>query len=500
MIDHDTVEQLKEEKDALDVSSLEQNAYQLHQEFDLLEKRTFSTLKTIIYYVLYIFIIGYFLQKNYKQQLKEHEEHKKTVKQSLEKAEEALHEEQLKLSEINAQIEQILQKYHVRQLFDLSSLRRQEDQKQQQLHTYIKERTDIEEQLRKLQKKYQDEQEEFTRHCALLNIKEFSTKEELDQFEETFTSHQQLQRQQEQIQNSLDQLNKELKQVNDAIHTLEESYQQILQYHAIESVDAFKSGLKKKQELLQLTKENEQLSNRLLDLTGGQTIEDFQKDINFTLDDYHGKKPLKELVEEQNDLRKQLRKLESDKYEIEKNISIIEETYTDVYTLNAMLKKAKLELSIIKNEKEALELANQVIDELSKEIQYEFAPSLNEAISQVMDTITDGKYHDLKIDPDTNIKIVDDYLKQLLDADNFSTGTIDQIYFSMRLGLSKVLFDHSFPYILDDTFVNYDASRLRHVLHLLAKEERQILLFTCHKREHLITIEEKIPHNYVHLT
>ena len=39
------------------------------------------------------------------------------------------------------------------------------------------------------------------------------------------------------------------------------------------------------------------------------------------------------------------------------------------------------------------------------------------------------------------------------------------------------------PVILDDTFVYYDDERLKHTLAWLAENKKQVLIFTCQKRE-----------------
>lgn len=497
---HQEVERLKEEKEALDIGILEQNLYQKKQKYEQLKEKTFSPIITVVFYLLYLLIIGIFLQKNRQTKIKTHQLQLSQAKELFLQAEESLIQEKAKQKELGNMIEERLIKHEVAQVHQLSELRRKEELKQQAKETKEAQKDDLTKELQKHQRHAQEIEEEFTRHCALLDLEIITNKEELENFEQTFMRHQKAQEQYVKTKKETTKNNEEIEYITKQIHLLEQNYKEILIQNNMETSEQFKMALKVKQEMLQLQKENELIASRMFDLTDGLVLEEFEKDIHFDLEDFQKNESIKDLEESQTNLRKQLRTKESEIYELEKEISIIEETYTDVYTLKAMLSKAEHDLSEIKKEKEAYELADQIIDELSKEIQYEFAPSLNQAISNVMKEITGGKYYDLKIDPETNIKIVDDYLKQLLIAKDFSTGTIDQIYFSMRLGLSKVLYDQSFPYLLDDTFVNYDQTRLRHVLHLLAKEERQILLFTCHKREHLIALEEEINHHYLPLT
>lgn len=492
--DHQRVEKLKEKKEEIDTGSLNQKSLELSQEITNLRNKKDSKFLVVIYYILYIVVIGIFLQKKRKRKESEIQEQIELKKEELNTIKETLEETNEALQEYTRSIHEILEKYNLSQIYDLSEMRRTEDSKKQTLDSYYTQKNLLEIEIKKLQAKLENEQLDFTKQCAILNIKEITNKEALDQFEEKFHLHQQTKRKNEELTESYHQNEKLIKQLNEMISSQTKRYQEILAKNNLETAEQFKAALKTKQEMLQLQHENEQLSKRMFDLTDGKALDEFEKNIDFNLDDYKKNKTLKELEEEQILMRKNLRLVESEAYELEKEISLIEKTYTDVYTLKAMLNKAKNEMTEIKSNKEAIELAGHVIDELAKEIQYEFAPSLNEAISEVMNTITNGKYKELKIDPDTNIKVVDEYLKQLLETNDYSTGTIDQIYFSMRLGLTKILFDHPFPYILDDTFVNYDETRLKLVLKLLSNEERQVILFTCHKREHNLAIKENIDH------
>jgi uncharacterized protein YhaN len=69
-------------------------------------------------------------------------------------------------------------------------------------------------------------------------------------------------------------------------------------------------------------------------------------------------------------------------------------------------------------------------------------------------------------------------------VEEVSRGTAEQIYVSLRLALADHTFENdSFPLIIDDSFVNFDAERTKRMLKLLemVSEKRQILFFTCHR-------------------
>ncbi|HHY91471.1 MAG TPA: AAA family ATPase [Clostridiales bacterium] len=127
------------------------------------------------------------------------------------------------------------------------------------------------------------------------------------------------------------------------------------------------------------------------------------------------------------------------------------------------------------------------LEEAFKEIQKDFGPKLNQKTGEILGRITRGKYTDLRISEDYQVRVTDPVQKEMREADYFSNGTWDQIYFALRLGIVQMIFENEKrPFLLlDDAFVQYDDRRLEAVweyLHEYAKEH-QVLLFTCHERD-----------------
>ena len=131
--------------------------------------------------------------------------------------------------------------------------------------------------------------------------------------------------------------------------------------------------------------------------------------------------------------------------------------------------------------KRALELATQRLLELSKDVHQELSVSLNEKASAILKEITGGKYEMLLVDEKLKMSLYTEGRK--ISIEQVSRGTIEQIYFALRMAASEILHEEEYPVILDDTFVFYDEKRLENTLKWLVKNKKQVLIFTCQKRE-----------------
>ncbi len=149
-------------------------------------------------------------------------------------------------------------------------------------------------------------------------------------------------------------------------------------------------------------------------------------------------------------------------------------------------------------ELEAIKLALSSIQDISSDIHDSFGQQLNQAVSEIIFDVTGERYGDLKIDEKLEVKVGwnGDYI--LLDR--LSAGTIDQVYFALRMAVADLLLGaEEVPLLLDDSFALYDDIRVGAALRQISTR-RQILLFTCHKREKRILEEMGIPYHLVDLS
>jgi DNA repair protein SbcC/Rad50 len=110
------------------------------------------------------------------------------------------------------------------------------------------------------------------------------------------------------------------------------------------------------------------------------------------------------------------------------------------------------------------------------------APRLAAAVRQALPAVTNGRYTDVRVFPETLRVAVLDPGGEWRDAMHLSHGTAEQVYLLLRVALSDQLTQQNevTPLILDDVLVQSDTGRkvaILSVLHQLSKD-RQVILFT----------------------
>ncbi len=149
---------------------------------------------------------------------------------------------------------------------------------------------------------------------------------------------------------------------------------------------------------------------------------------------------------------------------------------------------------------QSIALAINKINEASKQMHSEIAPELNKNLGELMEKIT-KRYKSFKVSKDINISVEDPVSGMLMEARHLSMGTVDQLYFSLRIGMAKILGIDGFPLILDESFLQYDDERLKRALEILVEESvnRQIILFTSQNREGDVLRKTKSISNIINL-
>ena len=132
----------------------------------------------------------------------------------------------------------------------------------------------------------------------------------------------------------------------------------------------------------------------------------------------------------------------------------------------------------------ALERAQNALTEATSELQRRFAPRIAKEAQRIFSRLTDGRYDRLTLSQDLSVNAGTKEETVLRSAMWRSEGTIDQLYLALRLAVAKELTPDA-PMVLDDALVRFDDVRHAAAMELLRQEaeHKQIILFTCQKRE-----------------
>lgn len=171
----------------------------------------------------------------------------------------------------------------------------------------------------------------------------------------------------------------------------------------------------------------------------------------------------------------QINSLNKDKWEIE---NLMEEI-SNLKDENIFLKRLIKDNELINKELLSIDLALDKINILSNTIKNSFGFYLNQNASKLLKSISLEHYNSISIDSDMNIFLHSK--NRIVNLEQVSSGTKDQVYLSLRLASAKLLQDSKnlLPLLFDDSFVNYDDTRLLSALSFLDEHyDGQLILFT----------------------
>lgn len=148
---------------------------------------------------------------------------------------------------------------------------------------------------------------------------------------------------------------------------------------------------------------------------------------------------------------------------------------------------------------DALDLARSQIEKISEEYYLEMADEMNGEISKWISCLTNGTYDSARLDEEGKLKILAE--EREVSPEALSRGTLEQIYLALRLAVGSVFMqEEDMPVFLDEAFAMYDDVRLAETLKALAKTRKQIVIFTCQKREASILQQEGIAYHAINLS
>ena len=158
----------------------------------------------------------------------------------------------------------------------------------------------------------------------------------------------------------------------------------------------------------------------------------------------------------------------------------------------AELQQETLDEQHAREDRDALELAAEIMSRLAARMSKTLEHTLDKEMSEILAQITGNVHEQLQVTDGQGIVLAEQLQKRTPEA--YSQGTMQQAYFSYRMAAGHMLMkEEPMPFLLDETFANYDEERLRQTLRWLAEQENQIFLFTCRETEMRLLTEEDIP-------
>jgi DNA repair exonuclease SbcCD ATPase subunit len=190
-----------------------------------------------------------------------------------------------------------------------------------------------------------------------------------------------------------------------------------------------------------------------------------------------------------NTLDSRKRTLIANHADLEREVGSLERTFRERY---ADLQDEKEQLKQYRNRlvrlNRSIELAIEVMEQVSRDVHAEWARTLNRDVSDLIERIAPG-YSNVRFNADLSFTVTADDREEPLSPvrvrESLSEGTRSQMYLAMRLGLGEFLTetDVSLPIILDESFAQWDDERFKRAWRMITDEflpDHQIIYLTCH--------------------
>ena len=202
----------------------------------------------------------------------------------------------------------------------------------------------------------------------------------------------------------------------------------------------------------------------------------------------------KDLAQRPEQTREQLRRQKAEL--LEEDEAVRRRLHTTLGRIQALGDPQELTLHLqdleerrvrLQQEYDAAALAAEVLFTANSTLQTRFSPALGERAAGIFTKLTGGKYNKVMLDRTMTPSAQETGAILPHEGAQLSQGTIDQLYLAVRLAICDMVLpeENAVPILLDDALVNFDDQRMAAALDyfLALAARRQILLFTCQKRE-----------------
>ncbi|UCE66532.1 MAG: AAA family ATPase [Candidatus Zixiibacteriota bacterium] len=300
------------------------------------------------------------------------------------------------------------------------------------------------------------------------------------------------------LSGNADKISRKYKEITQKHETAETELDELLKKYNVSSVEEMKKNLWRYEELNdQFKKSGKEYS----DIMKGRSIQDLEKrsgeleselkTVSEEIGNLSGLSMEPTEVERErliiNEIEERIKDLERERIVLRQQIESAEGGFELLACYLERKTQTKKRIEALKSEIEILGITKDCIDEARQNALKSKLEVLNGTTSNILDTLTSGRYSKVRFDR-SNLKfeVWADEKADWVDPETvLSSGAIDQIYLSARLALADLVSERKNSlYILDDPFSGYDDQRLENVMRFLKglSGDHQILLLTS--RDH----------------
>ena len=222
----------------------------------------------------------------------------------------------------------------------------------------------------------------------------------------------------------------------------------------------------------------------------------FQKINNYELNNLlnnNSENELEKINQKINEEELKMHKINFDEKEIE-------EKYNELVNIEEKLAVAEEQYNELKMLNNSMNLVKEILTNSYEKMQNSVSPMLTAELSRNISEITSGKYNKVSFNDEQGM-IVEIENGNYISAERLSSGTVDQLYLSLRLAILDSMSEEKIPIILDEAFSHFDDKRLENILQYINNKfgDRQLIIFTCNMREEQALNNLKIKYNLINL-
>lgn len=148
-------------------------------------------------------------------------------------------------------------------------------------------------------------------------------------------------------------------------------------------------------------------------------------------------------------------------------------------SLTARAEQLREDLEELRTREQALIWAREALSAANEQLAQVYSPQLTGLAGGYLSDLTGGRYDGLVLEQSLELSVRETAAGLVRPLAALSRGTQDQAWLALRLAMTRLLLPGDAPLILDDALLTFDPTREQAALELLAREARQVLLFSC---------------------